>query len=144
MRHSNLLQTPSSTATADVAITLTMPTNLATRLLALGPSNRSIVSEAYWEDSTANVASLLMAAVEYKKFKFDDGYRQLVFDLSTAHSAWKALGLTEVPLYGWTSSRSSEQLTMHLHASWWVSCRLSMSVGTCPQLRTEQRRDFRI
>jgi hypothetical protein len=65
-----------------------MPTNLIKRLLELGPSRPGLVSEAYWANSVLDDANLLMAAVEYKKFNHDDAYRQLVFHLSTAQSAY--------------------------------------------------------
>src|SRR5579859_1509537 len=123
MRRSEAPSTTSSNAVPDVVITSRMPTNLKKRLRELIHMDYEVTHEANWLGSVEDPAEadLLLGAVEYKCFNQPVAYRQLVYDLSTAQSVRKALGLAEAILYGWTSAKTGQDLMMSLHASWWVS-----------------------
>jgi len=86
-------------------------------------TNYELTSEAHWSGSVEDPAdvNLLFGAMEYKLFEQAVAYHQLVYDLSTAQSIWKALELKNETLYGWTSVKAGKDLMMILYASWWVS-----------------------
>ena len=117
-----------------------MPTNLQKQLRKLIDTNYEVTSEADWSGSVEDPAdaNLLFGAVEYKSFDQPVAYRQLVYDLSTAQSVRKALGLEEEILYGWTSVKSGQDLTMILHASWRVSRQFCSSACACSHFSIER------
>jgi hypothetical protein len=100
-----------------------MPDYLKEELEGVLLQDYSLANEADWRCSPENEGDILMSAVEYKEFDENAGYGQLVYDLSTAQSVRRALGLRDIVLYGWTSSKAGHSLSMNLFASWWVSYR---------------------
>ena len=135
MRRSEALNTTSSNAVPDVVFTSPMPTDLKKQLRHLMATDYEVTSEAHWSgtDDPAN-ANLLFGAVEYKHFEEAVAYGHLVYDLSTAQSVRKALGLNDETLYGWTSVKAGQDLKMILYASWRVSqqfCSLARHVLSC-------------
>ena len=68
-----------------------------------------------------NRMDFLMSAAEYRLDSEGHAFRQLVYDLSTAQSVRRALGLSDVTLYGWTSAKIYGIVYMALYACWWVS-----------------------
>ena len=71
----------------------------------------------------------IMSAVEYRLDSEGHAFRQLVYDLSTAQSVRRALGLSDVALYGWTSAKIYGIVYMALYACWWVSYPLSSLIS---------------
>ena len=87
--------------------------------------DEDLAYQACWRDPPvidAKHLDLLMSAAEYKLTLDQAGYRQLVYDLSTAQSVRRALGLRNVILFGWTLSKDPVygRVSMHVYACWWV------------------------
>jgi hypothetical protein len=140
MRSSEAGSSTTSIAVPDVVMTSRMPCNLLDQLLKVLDTNYEVTREADWSDSVEDPAdaTLLFGAVEYKKFDQPVAYRHLVYGLSTAHSVRKALGLEDQILYGWTSVKSGQDLTMILHASWRVCDQFCSSTRTCSHFSIER------
>jgi hypothetical protein len=141
MRSSEAGSLTSSIAVPDVVITSRMPINLLDQLLQVIDTNYEVTPEANWSGSIDDPADavLLFGAVEYKNFEQPVAYRQLVYDLSTAQSVRKALGLADQILYGWTSVKSGKDLTMILHASWRVCYQCCSSTRSCSHFSIERK-----
>ena len=126
VRASTASITPSSGATADTLIIHQMP-SLGNGILSLPTIDARY---ALWRNDPLlyrdEEMNFLMSAAEYKLYIEDTAYKQLVYDLSTAQSARRALALADVTLYGWTSHKTPPRsIHMALHACWWMRPSLS-------------------
>ncbi len=126
LRASSAAEIPSPVATADTVILHPMPPSL-TALLSKGV-RIPLAYHALWRNPVSlenNHMDFLMSAAEYKLASEGHAFRQLVYHLSTAQSVRRALDLSYVTLYGWTSAKIYGIVSMALYACWWVSYPLS-------------------